>query len=202
MISHLQGTLAECDLTEVVVDVHGVGYQVSVPMSTYDRLPRQGEPVRLLTYLQVREDLMQLFGFFTKEERALFQLLITVSGVGPRLALNILSCMSVDRFCQTLVAEDVKGLSKINGIGKRSAERLVVELREKVKEVAPAAAFGGAAPTASLSDEAQDAVSALETLGFKVDAARKVVQALCADAGDKQATAENLIRKALAQLNS
>ncbi|MDX9978957.1 MAG: Holliday junction branch migration protein RuvA [Lentisphaeria bacterium] len=200
MIAHLHGILAECDLTEVVVDVQGVGYHVSVPMSTYDRLPRQGETVHLLTHLQVREDLMQLFGFATREERQLFLMLLDVTGIGPRLALNILSCMSVERFAQALVAEDLKALGKINGIGKRSAERLVVELREKIKRIAPAAGF--AAPAAALPADAQDAVSALETLGFKTDAARKVVQAICAEAGDKPPTAENLIRKALAKLNS
>lgn len=201
MIAHLHGILAECDLTEVVVDVQGVGYHVSVPMSTFDRLPRQGEPVRLYTHLQVREDLMQLFGFASREERQLFLLLINVTGIGPRLALNILSCMSVERFAQALVSEDLKALAKISGIGKRSAERLVVELREKIKQLAPAAEF--AAPgAASLPADAQDAVSALETLGFKTDAARKVVQAICAEAGDKPPTAENLIRKALARLNS
>jgi Holliday junction DNA helicase RuvA len=200
VIAHLHGILAECDLTEVVVDVQGVGYHVSVPMSTYDRLPRQGETVHLLTHLQVREDLMQLFGFATREERQLFLMLLDVTGIGPRLALNILSCMSVERFAQALVAEDLKALGKINGIGKRSAERLVVELREKIKRIAPAAGF--AAPAAALPADAQDAVSALETLGFKTDAARKVVQAICAEAGDKPPTAENLIRKALAKLNS
>jgi Holliday junction DNA helicase RuvA len=201
LIAQLHGILLECDLTEVVVDVQGVGYQVSVPMSTYDRLPHVGEKVRLLTHLQVREDLMQLYGFATAEERQLFQLLITVSGVGTRLALNILSCMSVNRFCETLVAEDVKALSKINGIGKRSAERLVVELREKIKTVAPEAALGLSA-NAPLTNEAEDAVNGLATLGFKADAARKVVLALIAEGGNQSQSAENLIRKALAKLNS
>ena len=200
MIAHLHGILASCELTEVVVDVQGVGYHVSVPMSTFDRLPRQGETVHLLTHLQVREDLMQLFGFATREERQLFLMLLDVTGIGPRLALNVLSCMSVERFAQALMAEDLKALAKVSGIGKRSAERLVVELREKIKQIAPAAGF--AAPAAALPADAQDAVSALETLGFKTDAARKVVQAICAEAGDKPPTAENLIRKALAKLNS
>lgn len=202
MISHLHGVLAECDLTEVVVDVHGVGYHVSVPMSTYDRLPRQGEPIRLFTHLQVREDMQQLFGFATREERQLFLLLIEVTGVGPRLALNVLSSLSVEQFCQAIATEDLRTLGKVSGIGKRSAERLVVELREKIKRVSPAAALGVPSSAATLSTEAQDAVSALETLGFKTDAARKAVQALCTEAGDKPTTAENLIRKALAKLNS
>jgi len=202
LISHLHGTLAECELTEVVVDVHGVGYHVSVPLSTHDKLPREGESVRLFTYLQVREDLMQLFGFASREERQLFLLLIDVTGIGPRLALNVLSCMSVEQFCQAIAEEDLRALAKISGIGKRSAERLVVELREKIKHVSPAAALGGPAAGAALSNEAQDAVSALETLGFKTDAARKAVQALLAEAGEKPPTAENLIRKALARLNS
>jgi Holliday junction DNA helicase RuvA len=143
---------------------------------------------------------MQLYGFATDKERQLFRLLITVSGVGPRLALNILSCMSVERFCETIAAEDLKALAKISGIGKRSAERLVVELRDKIKDVAPAAALGQAG--AAMPSGGEDAVSALETLGFKAEAARTVVQAIIAESDTPSPTAENLIRKALAKLNS
>jgi Holliday junction DNA helicase RuvA len=202
MIARLRGTLLESDLTTAVIDVHGLGYAVSVPMSTYDKLPRVGEPVDLHTHFHVREDTQQLFGFATVQERELFRLLITVSGVGPRLALNVLSCMSVKAFCRTILDEDVKALSKVNGIGKRSAERLVVELRERVGDVAPEAAFDAAGGESAVSREAQDAITALETLGFRADAARKAVTALCTDAAPERPTAENLIRKALSILNS
>ena len=203
MITRLQGKLLECDLTEIVVDVQGVAFAVSVPMSTYDALPRPGVEVTVHTHLHVREDSMQLFGFATPEERALFRLLITVSGVGPRLALNVLSCMSVKSFCQAVIGGDAKALGRVNGIGKRSAERLIVELRERVEDIDPAAGLGKALPTGALNREAQqDALAALATLGFKTDPARKVLTKLGAELPPAEQTAENLIRRALAVLNS
>lgn len=202
MISRLSGRLVQCDVTEVVVDVQGVGYALAVPLSTHDRMPRLGEPVVLHTHLSVREDALVLYGFATPEERSLFRLLMTVTGVGPRLALNILSAMPAESFCAAIAAGDLKGLSRINGIGKRSAERLVVELRDRVGEIAPAAAIAGAAPEPSWSRDALDAVAALETLGFRTDAARKAVKKLCDEAAPTQPSAESLIRKALAVLNS
>lgn len=202
MITRLKGELAECDLTEIVVDVHGVGFAVSVPMSTFDKLPRVGNEISLYTYLHVRDDGMQLFGFAAVEERQLFRLLISVSGVGPRLALNILSCLSVRNFCETVASGDIKALSRVNGIGKRSAERLVVELRERVQEISPAAGLDARGRGDAATREAQDAVSALETLGFKSDLARKTVQKLCSESAAAGLTAEQLIRKALQALNS
>ncbi|MFO7821152.1 MAG: Holliday junction branch migration protein RuvA, partial [Lentisphaeria bacterium] len=194
----------ECDLTQAVVDVNGVGYAILIPMSTYDKLPRVGGDVQLLCHLYVREDALQLFGFADATERRLFRLLITVSGVGCRLALNVLSCMSVESFCRTVMDGDIKQLTRVNGLGKRSAERLVVELREKVAEIEPRAAYpatgGGEAKIASR--EAQDAVAALETLGFKTEKARRTVQKICTDAGDSELKADDLIRKALKALNS
>jgi Holliday junction DNA helicase RuvA len=204
VITRLTGLLLEADLTEIVVDVNGVGYAVTVPMSTYDRLPNLEQKLVLFTHMHVREDAMQLFGFASREERQLFRLLITVSGVGPRLALNVLSCMSVSAFCATVAAADTKALGKISGVGKRMAERLAVELREKVSGLDPAASLGGQAATSagSLTQEAQDAIGALETLGFKAETARKTIQKLIQDAPSQAPKAETLIRKALQQLNS
>jgi len=210
MIAQLSGRLAACDLTEVVVDVHGVGYAVTVPLSTLDKMPLLGEPVTLLIHTHVREDAIILFGFASKEERGLFRLLIEhVSGIGPRLALNVLSSMSVTGFCSAITGDDLKSLAKINGVGKRTAERMVVELRDKVTAVAPTAAFtgsgaatDGASPTGALSRDAQDAIGALGTLGFKHDLATKVVQKLCEDAGKQPLSSEALIRKALMILNT
>lgn len=208
MIAQLSGKLAVCDLTEVVVDVHGVGYAVTVPLSTLDKMPLLGESVTLLIHTHVREDAIILFGFVSKEERELFRLLIEhVSGIGPRLALNVLSCMSVNGFCSAISSGDLKSLAKISGVGKRTAERMVVELRDKVTAVSPAAAFGGAGadgttPPGALPRDAQDAIAALGTLGFKHDIATKVVQKLCDDAGKQPLGSEALIRKALMILNS
>jgi Holliday junction DNA helicase RuvA len=171
-------------------------------MSTYDKLPREGEQVTLLTHLCVREDNWQLYGFASTEERALFRLLMSVSGIGPRLALNVLSCMPVRAFCETILNADIKALSRISGIGKRSAERLVVELREKVEDISPEAALGHGPAEDTWSRDAQDAVTALETLGFKSEAARKAVQKVLEQETNQKPSAENLIRKALAVLNS
>ncbi len=207
MIEKLNGILDECDLTELVVDVHGVGYAVTVPLSTFDRLPAVGEPVTLFTHYQLREDNVQLFGFATRGERSLFRLLIgTVTGVGPKLALNVLSCMTINGFCGAIVDGDVKTLAKISGIGKRTAERMIVELRDKVKKIGDDGnaldlvlkSTSGPSP----SPAAADAVAALETLGIKKDPAAKVVQQLCDETRDNPLSAEQLIRKALAVLNS
>jgi len=202
VIKRLTGTLLECDLTSAVIDVNGVGYGASVPLSTYERLPSPGESVSLYTHLHVREDALQLFAFGTTQERSLFQLLITVSGVGPRLALNVLSCMSVTKFCGTILDNDLKALTLINGIGKRSAERLVIELREKVQSICPEAALTSDDRQVETSREATDAVAALETLGFRNEAARKTVKKLCSEAAPEHPSAESLIRKALTILNS
>ncbi len=199
MISHLSGTLAEKDLTRAVIDVGGVGFEVLIPMSTYDRLPREGEPVVLHTHLSVREDALTLFGFATAQERQLYLLVTgTVTGIGPKLGLSILSCMSVDHFCAAVVNGDVKALSRIQGVGKRSAERMVVELKDKIEQISPAIAISGRAPEASLSKAAEDAVAGLVTLGFAADQARKVVRQLIEDNADQEPTAQQLIRKALA----
>ena len=203
MISRLHGTLIERDFTEVVIDVNGVGYSVSIPLSTYDKLPPLNAEVTLFTVLAVREDNMQLFGFATKEERTLFNLLTaTVSGIGPKLALNVLSCISIDGFIRAVSESDVKALSKINGIGKRTAERMVLELKDKLGSLSAlsAASSGGAATTVHETQAIADAKAALESLGYKRDVAEKAVKELVAK--EPNASAEQLIRKALALLNS
>jgi len=202
VIARLSGRLIQRELTEIVVDVHGVGLAVVVPMSTYDNLPAPGGPVELLTHLQVREDALTLYGFATAQERDLVRLLIGVSGIGTRLALNVLSCMSVTEFCRNILAADVKALARINGVGKRSAERMVVELRERVENIEPAAAFPEAGGERGLGAAGQDAVAALETLGFKGDKARRTVQKAMAELPEGELSAEALIRYSLQMLNS
>jgi Holliday junction DNA helicase RuvA len=195
VIAQISGILLDKAFTRVVIETSGIGFEISVPLSTFDRLPRAGEAVTLHTVLHVREDAMQLFGFHSLEERALFQLLIqTVSGVGPKLALNVLSSMSPGVFAAAVQTGDVKRLTQINGIGKRSAERLVVELKDKLDDVAPSIGGNAAAPTGG-----DDAVAALVTLGFKQDSARKAVASLLSDNPD--AGTDDLIRLALAALN-
>jgi Holliday junction DNA helicase RuvA len=204
MITQLTGTLIEKDITRIVIDVHGVGYELFIPMSTYDKLPREGDSMSIRTWLYVREDAMVLYGFASKSEKALFTLLInTVSGIGPKLGLNVLSAMPVSVFCDAVVQGNVKQLSQISGIGKRSAERMVVELKDKLGDIAPQATLSGMAgeTVAGTAVKAiEDAVGGLTTLGFKADAARKCVSQLATELDD-DITAEALIRKALTVLN-
>ena len=199
MIARLRGTLLDSSYTGCVVDVGGVGYEAAIPLSTFDKLPRVGEAVELHILTQVREDAITLFGFATPEEKKLFSALIQVSGIGGKLALNILSGMSVANFCDAVVNRDVKALSRISGIGKRTAERMVLELHDKLEGFGFAPG-GGEMPAGNL-DSINDAALALEQLGFKKDAIRKTLQALASEMDEKDQTTENLLRAALAKLN-
>ena len=132
MIARLTGELAESSCTACVIDAGGVGYAVSIPLSPFATLPHPGERVRLYIHTQVREDAITLFGFATQEERELIRYLINVSGIGGKLALSVLSTKPVSAFCAAIATNDIKAISRLNGIGKRTAERLVVELRDKL----------------------------------------------------------------------
>ena len=196
MITYLEGTLREVWPTQVVVEVHGVGYEVLIPLSSYDRLPPPGQSVRLLTHLQVREDAHILFGFASPEERDLFRLLVTrVSGVGPKLALAVLSGMEVGRFKAAVADSDTASIAKISGLGKKTAERIVLELKDKLGVAAAwEAASADNAPSAG-ARAANDAVLALIALGYKqVDAAKSVREVALKN---KDAVAEELVRLAL-----
>ena len=200
MIAHLHGVVAVKTVEQVVVDVHGVGYQVAVPLSTYYSLPELQEPVTLLTTMHVREDAMRLYGFATEEERALFELLVGVSSIGPRLALNMLSSIQAQELQQSIAYGDVARLQTIPGIGRKTAERVVLELQEKVGLVQ--ASVGVAMPTAMALDGDQligDAVSALLNLGYKRGEAEKAVRAVHADT-DESLAIETLLKDALQQL--
>jgi Holliday junction DNA helicase RuvA len=197
MITFLQGQLVEALPTQVVVDVNGVGYEALIPLSSFDKLPQPGQPVRLLTQLIIREDAHTLYGFMSAAERDLFRLLInSVSGIGPKTALNILSGMNVVTFRGAVANSDVKSLSQISGVGKKTAERIVVELRDKV---GAAGALEAASARHSLSPDDQktnDATLALMALGFKQTEAHDAVRAAQAMLGP-QATVEQLVRACL-----
>jgi holliday junction DNA helicase RuvA len=199
VITYLEGILREVLPTQVVIEVHGVGYEVFIPLSSYDRLPQPGQSMRLLTHLQVREDAHILFGFASPEERDLFRLLVTrVSGVGPKLALAVLSGMDVMRFKAAVVDSDIASISKISGLGKKTAERIVLELKDKL---GVAAAWEAASADKAPSAEARasnDAVLALIALGYKqVDAAKAVREMALKN---KDAGTEDLVRLALKSL--
>ena len=197
MISFLQGRLVEALPTQATVEVHGLGYDVLIPLSSFDKLPQPGQEIKLLTHLAIREDAHVLYGFATSAERELFRLLIhTVSGIGPKIALNILSGISVTAFRGAVANGDVKALSQISGVGKKTAERIVVELKDKV---GAAGAWEAASAQRALSPEDQkvnDGVLALVALGFKQVEAHDVVRKAQATLGS-QATVEDLVRACL-----
>jgi Holliday junction DNA helicase RuvA len=197
MITFLHGKLVEALPTQVIVDVNGVGYEALIPLSSFDKLPMPGQPIKLLTQLVVREDAHTLYGFMTPEERDLFRLLInTVSGIGPKTALNVLSGISVTAFRGAVAGGDLKSLSKISGVGKKTAERIVVELKDKI---GMAGAWEASSAKHGLSADEQrinDAVLALVALGFKQIDAHDAVRGAQAVLG-AQATVEELVRVCL-----
>src|SRR5438034_274965 len=197
MITFLHGKLVEALPTQVTVDVNGVGYEALIPLSSFDKLPQPGGEVKLLTHLAVREDAHVLYGFMTVGERELFRMLINnVSGIGPKTALNILSGMNAVTFRGAVANGDVKGLSQISGVGKKTAERIVVELRDKI---GAAGAWEAASAQRALSPADQkinDAVLALLALGYKQNEAHDAVRSVAAVLGDR-ATVEDLVRGCL-----
>src|SRR5256714_13301064 len=197
MITFLHGKLVEALPTQVIVDVNGVGYEVLIPLSSYDKLPQPGHELKLLTHLAVREDAHTLYGFMTTAERELFKLLInTVSGIGPKIALNVLSGISVTAFRGAVANSDIKALSQISGVGKKTAERIIVELKDKI---GAAGAWEASSAQRALSPDDQkinDAVLALVALGFKQMEAHDSVRKAQASLG-VQATVEELVRACL-----
>ena len=204
MIAFLRGRLAEAYPHHAVLDVNGVGYHLCIPLSTYDRLPQTGTEVQLLTHLQVTDHSHTLYGFLTTEERDLFRLLIDrVSGVGPKLGLAVLSGLPVATFKDAVVRSDVAALGRISGVGKKTAERIVLELKDKV---GVADAWQAASASATAGDPASvaqsDAVLALIALGYKQAEAQKTVQQLVkALPAGVAVTADRLIKDALRSLN-
>ncbi len=201
MITFLRGKLVESLPTHVVVDVGGVGYEVLIPLSSFDKLPAPGHDITILTHLAIREDAHVLYGFMAAAERDLFRLLIhTVSGIGPKIALNILSGMNVTALRGAVAAGDVKLLSQINGVGRKTAERIVVELRDKLGKAAEIEAAGSGTTTTAPDQNSHDAVLALVALGWKQPDANDAVRAAQALLGP-QATADQLVRATLKKGN-
>jgi len=176
MIGRITGTLAEKTPPLVLIDVNGVGYELDVPMSTFYNLPALGERVTLLTHFVVREDAQQLFGFLGADERSTFRLLVKISGVGPRTALGILSGLSVNELAQAVAQQNGARLVKVPGIGKKTAERLLLELKDKL-----APAIGQ--PASVASDAHNDIVQALMALGYNEREAAAALKALPPDVG-------------------
>lgn len=197
MISFLQGKVVESLPTQVTLDVGGVGYDVLIPLSSYNKLPPPGHDVKILTHLAIREDAHVLYGFMSLGERELFRLLInTVSGIGPKIALNVLSGISVTAFRGAVANADVKSLSQISGVGKKTAERIVVELKDKVGAAGAWEASSAQRALTPADQKVNDAVLALMALGFKQIEAHESVKKVQAMLG-AEASLEDLVRACL-----
>ena len=204
MIAHLSGTLLSKQATSVIVDVSGVGYEVTIPLSTFYDLEDLGSTVQLRIYTHVREDALQLYGFKTARERELFLKIISVSGIGPKLGITLLSGMSADEMIASIRTNNLARLTLIPGVGKKTAERLIMELRERVADLSSAQLEEelGAKPEASAETTEDtvraDALSALLNLGYQRSGAEKAIDAALSEGGD--ITVESVLRRSLKKL--
>ncbi len=199
MIASLTGRLASKHPGGVVIDVQGVGYDVLIPLSTYYRLPDPEQPVSLTIHTHVREDAIQLFGFLTAREKDAFLLLLTVSGIGPKLALSVISTLSIDDLSNAILNDDYTVLASVPGIGKKSAGRMALELKDKIEKIS----LGADIMTTKLREPSNrlldDALSALVNLGYKAADVKDVLKQVMA-AGDGEIPLQDLIRAALKEL--
>ena len=205
MIAHLSGKLIDRHATGVVLDVNGVGYEVTIPVTTFYELEEAGQTVSLRIYTHVREDTLQLFGFKTLRERELFQMLISVSGIGPKSGVAMLSGMSADEIITAIRTNNLARLTSIPGVGKKTAERLVLDLRDKMAALSsPAleeqfAAASAAGAVASEDSLREDALSALNNLGYQRAAAEKAIAHAMQEGGDL--SVELILRRSLRTLS-
>jgi holliday junction DNA helicase RuvA len=209
MIGQIRGIILEKQPPQLVVEVHGVGYEIDAPMSTFYQLQEVGQEVSLFTHFVVREDAHHLYGFYTRDERLLFRTLLKVNGVGPRLALTILSSTTPEEFVRCVLNNDTASLVRLPGIGKKTAERLVIEMRDKLSDWYQAAPPDSAARIKQDNDGnnregknrsrhhiLQDAISALISLGYKQQEANRSITKI----DDGTASSEELIRRALREM--
>jgi Holliday junction DNA helicase RuvA len=195
MIGYIRGILQEKKCTSILVDVNSIGYNVIIPLSTYEALPEINEEVKLYTYLHIREDLIELYGFISVKERDLFMDLISISDIGPKTAINILSKMKVDQFKQAILNKDINSLKNIPGIGKKTAERLIVELKDKIDNVKETEKIK---PKIS-SQVKEDAIAALVSLGYKISSVKEVIRNIEPNL-DENTSVEEVIKEALRHL--
>ena len=201
MIASLTGILKYKNPTEILIDVHGVGYTVSIPLSTYEKLGDVGSSISLLTYFHVREDAMQLFGFFSDEERRLFKLLISESGIGPKIAQSILSGINIEELKSHLISGNIIALTAIPGVGKKTAERLILELRDKVGKATIDAEPISALGMASAAIRAE-ALQALTSLGYNLQIAEKSIRLVLKETEGSIISLEELVKRALRHTNA
>jgi Holliday junction DNA helicase RuvA len=198
MIALLQGEIAYKSIDHIILDVNGVGYRLLIPLSSYYSLPEEGQ-ARLFVHTHVRDDAILLFGFLTATEKEMFGILISVSGVGPKVAINILSHIPTAELTTAIASGDIKRLSSLPGIGKKTAERLVLELKDKVPQIAATAIVDGQSPTSPRRDSLDDLISALVNLGYKENLAKKAVESLDLS---PEVSFENALKSALKLIGS
>jgi len=200
MIASLSGILRFKSPGHITVEVNGVGYRVFIPLSTFYELAEEGSPIALNVFTAVREDAIHLYGFRTAEEKQLFELLLSVNGIGPKLAINLLSGISPADFIRAVFTEDRQTLTKIPGVGKKMAERMILELRDRVIKLAPQEAREEAAAQSPLDAVREDALSALVNLGYRKSAAKAVLDRLL-DAAQDGVALEDVLKRALKELS-
>ncbi|MEI7810954.1 MAG: Holliday junction branch migration protein RuvA [Ignavibacteria bacterium] len=193
MIGHLTGRIISKKPTQVILDVHGVGYVVYISINTFEKIPDIGQTVSLHIFMSVKEDALTLFGFFSEPEKQMFELLISVNGIGPRLAQNVLSGIQIEDLCQALKTGNLPRLIAIPGIGRKTAERMLIDLREKADNIAEEK---NSAIPYKVKD---DAIAALTTLGYNQKMSEKVIRDLLT--GNPAMTIEDLVRQALSHLS-
>lgn len=201
MYNFLEGTLAEKSREEITLAVNGIGYQVFVPLTTYEKLPKINQPLKLYTYYHVRENTQQIYGFLTREERQLFGYLLDVPDVGPKIALSVVSHCPPARFKKTVSSKEISYLVTIPGIGKKTAEKIILELKEKIKEWIISEEKG---EIATEEKEILDAIAGLVALGYREFQARETIEEVLSSASNQQKSklsAEELITQALKKFN-
>jgi Holliday junction DNA helicase RuvA len=202
MIARIRGILSYKSVSHVVVDVHGIGYRIFVPLTTFYELPETGQSVSLNIYTHVKEDALHLFGFHTLEDQSIFQMLISVSGIGPRLSLNILSGIPAREFMQAVTQGNLSRLVAIPGVGKKTAERMVLELKDKFLKMDPGGIVGEDAVGREGNETIrEDALSALVNLGYKSAMAKKIIDKVVAESSGVLSL-DHLLKKALKGLSA
>jgi Holliday junction DNA helicase RuvA len=196
LIAYLEGKLVEKTPTHLILEVNGVGYSVDIPVSTYSSLGEAGQTVRVLTCQQVREDELKLYGFSSKPEKELFELLVNVNGVGPKMALSILSCIPVEEFQRSILQEDMDVLTAISGVGRKTAQRLIVELKEKLSKVDLGERKESKEKETAFAPALDEAIMALVSLGYTKPDAKKGLERVVQEAKEILPV-EELIKRAL-----
>jgi Holliday junction DNA helicase RuvA len=199
MIARLSGILIEKSVTQCVVDVHGAGYRICVPLSTFYELPEIGQPVVIHVHTHVREDAIHLYGFHTPEERDVFQMMISVSGIGPKLAVNILSGIHAGELLRAITGGDLKRLTGIPGVGKKTAERMILELRDKAEKLGTGTLKAGDVALRTGEQVKDDALSALVNLGYKGSTVKEVVDRIVRE-DPSLPSLDQLLKQALREL--